>query len=141
MVPPRDETGSVENIKNWKIYMKLRTIKLTVNGKAHSVTLAGNTSAEALVKSLLQGPLSVTMDDYGDMEKVGALGFTLPRNDMQTATSAGDMILYQGRFLVLYYDRNSWNFTRMGKVDGITSRQEMLDLLGGAGEVVVTLSL
>lgn len=81
------------------------------------------------------------MDDYGNMEKVGSLGFSLPRNDRQTTTAPGDLILYQGNSFVIYYDTNSWNFTRLGKVDGVSSRNEMLDLLGGKGEVTVTLSL
>ena len=75
------------------------------------------------------------------MEKVGSLGFSLPRNDRQTTTSPGDLILYQGNSFVIYYDTNSWNFTRLGKVDGVSSRNEMLDLLGGKGEVTITLSL
>lgn len=72
---------------------------------------------------------------------MGSLGFSLPRNDRQTTTSPGDLILYQGNSFVIYYDTNSWNFTRLGKVDGVSSRNEMLDLLGGKGEVTVTLSL
>ena len=63
------------------------------------------------------------------------------RNDRQTTTAPGDLILYQGNSFVIYYDTNSWNFTRLGKVDGVSSRNEMLDLLGGKGEVTVTLSL
>ena len=62
-------------------------------------------------------------------------------NDRQTTTSPGDLILYQGNSFVIYYDTNSWNFTRWGKVEGVSSRNEMLDLLGGKGEVTVTLSL
>ena len=90
---------------------------------------------------LAQGSVDIRMNDYGDMEKVGSLGFSLPRNDRQTTTSPGDLILYQGNSFVIYYDTNSWNFTRLGKVDGVSSRNEMLDLLGGKGEVTVTLSL
>lgn len=93
------------------------------------------------MKQLAQGSVDIRMDDYGDMEKVGSLGFSLPRNDRQTTTSPGDLILYQGNSFVIYYDTNSWNFTRLGKVDGVSSRNEMLDLLGGKGEVTVTLSL
>lgn len=90
---------------------------------------------------MAQGSVDIRMNDYGDMEKVGSLGFSLPRNDRQTTTSPGDLILYQGNSFVIYYDTNSWNFTRLGKVDGVSSRNEMLDLLGGKGEVTVTLSL
>lgn len=93
------------------------------------------------MKQLAQGSVDIRMDDYGDMEKVGSLGFSLPRNDRQTTTAPGDLILYQGNSFVIYYDTNSWNFTRLGKVDGVSSRNEMLDLLGGKGEVIVTLSL
>ena len=93
------------------------------------------------MKQLAQGSVDIRMDDYGDMEKVGSLGFSLPRNDRQTTTAPGGLILYQGNSFVIYYDTNSWNFTRLGKVDGVSSRNEMLDLLGGKGEVTVTLSL
>ena len=92
------------------------------------------------MKQLAQGSVDIRMDDYGNMEKVGSLGFSLPRNDRQTTTAPGDLILYQGNSFVIYYDTNSWNFTRLGKVDGVSSRNEMLDLLGGKGEVTVTLS-
>lgn len=93
------------------------------------------------MKQLAQGSVDIRMDDYGNMEKVGSLGFSLPRNDRQTTTAPGDLILYQGNSFVIYYDTNSWNFTRLGKVDGVSSRNEMLDLLGGKGEVTITLSL
>lgn len=93
------------------------------------------------MKQLAQGSVDIRMDDYGNMEKVGSLGFSLPRNDRQTTTAPGDLILYQGNSFVIYYDTNSWSFTRLGKVDGVSTRNEMLDLLGGKGEVTVTLSL
>lgn len=89
----------------------------------------------------MEGPISVHMSDYGNMEKVGHLGFSLPRTDKSITTSPGDLILYQGNSFVIYYDTNSWNFTRLGKVDGVSTRTEMLDMLGGKGDIVVTLSL
>lgn len=121
--------------------MKANTLKLTAGGRTFTATLAENTSTEALKERLAQGPLSVRMSDYGDMEKVGPLGFSLPRNDRQTTTAPGDLILYQGNSFVIYYDNNSWSFTRLGKVDGVSTREEMLELLGGKGDVTVTLSL
>ena len=130
-----------ENDENEDTPMENNTLKLTVNGRSFTATLVKNSSTEALMKQLAQGSVDIRMDDYGDMEKVGSLGFSLPRNDRQTTTSPGDLILYQGNSFVIYYDTNSWNFTRLGKVDGVSSRNEMLDLLGGKGEVTVTLSL
>lgn len=79
------------------------------------------------------------MSDYGNMEKVGPIGQSLPRNDQQTTTGPGDVILYQGNSLVIYYDTNSWNFTRIGKIENVT-REELLSALG-SGSVSVTFFL
>ena len=125
-----------------KTNMESNTIKLTIEGgKTFTATLENNSSAMALREQLAKGNITVEMNDYGDMEKVGSLGINLPHNDRQTTTEPGDIILYLGNNLVIYYDTNSWNFTRVGKVNGAGSRKEMLDLLGGAGKISVTLSL
>lgn len=116
-------------------------IKFTVNGKSFTATLVENSSTESLKERLSQGDINIQMNDYGDMEKVGSLGFSLPRNDQQITTSPGDIILYQGNSFVIYYDTNSWSLTRLGKIDGVSTREQVLDLLGGKGEVTVTLSL
>lgn len=125
-----------------KTNMESNTIKLTVeDGRTFTATLEDNSSAKALREQLAKGDITVEMNDYGDVEKVGSLGINLPRNDRQTTTGPGDIILYLGNNLVIYYDTNSWNFTRVGKVDGVSTRKEMLDLLGGTGKISVTLSL
>lgn len=116
-------------------------IKLTVNGNSFTATLEANDAVEALKERLAREPIQIRMDDYGDMEKVGALGFPLPRNDVRTTTSAGDMILYQGNSVVLFYGSNTWSYTRLGRVDGVSTREQMLDLLGGKGSVTITFSL
>ena len=73
------------------------------------------------------------------MEKVGLLGMNLPTNDQQITTEAGDIILYQGNALVIYYTPNSWNFTRLGKINNVTS--EILKEILGDGNVTITISL
>lgn len=115
------------------------TMKITVGDTTFTAALADNSSAEALKELLAEGPLTIDMSDYGNMEKVGPIGTNLPRNDEQITTGAGDIILYQGNSLVIYYDTNSWNFTRIGKIDGVT-REELLDAFG-EGNVTVTFSL
>ncbi|MCD7859876.1 MAG: hypothetical protein LUH51_06875 [Firmicutes bacterium] len=112
---------------------------LTVNGTALTAVMEENSSVSALLELLADGPLTIKMQDYGDMEKVGSLGTDLPRNDRQTSTEAGDLILYQGNSFVIYYDTNSWSFTRLGKIQGITAGA-LRELLGD-GDVTVTLSL
>ena len=112
---------------------------LTVGNRTLEVELSENTSVKALVKELSKGPVTVRMSDYGNMEKVGPLGQSLPRNDTQITTEAGDVILYQGNMLVIYYAPNSWSFTRLGKIKN-DSAQSLKDILGD-GDVTVVLSL
>jgi hypothetical protein len=95
-------------------------MKITAGDTTFIATLADSSSVEALKELLVEGPLTIDMSDYGNMEKVGSIGTSFPRNDEQITTGAGDIILYQGNSLVIYYDTNSWNFTRIGKIDGGT---------------------
>ena len=112
---------------------------ITVNGTTLTATLANNSSAEAFRELLANGPCTIQMSDYGNFEKVGPLGQSLPTNNQQITTEAGDIILYQGNQITIYYDRNSWNFTRLGKINDVTS-QQLRDILG-SGDVSVTFSL
>ena len=121
------------------INMESNTIRLTIKGgKTFTATLENHASAQALKDRLSNGSITVEMNDYGDMEKVGPLGFSLPRTDRQTTTRPGDIILYLGNNLVIYYDTNSWDFTPLGKIDG-ASGPGMRKALG-QGDVTVTLS-
>lgn len=115
------------------------TLFLDVNGRRLTAALADNPSARALAELLAAGALTIEMSDYGGMEKVGPLGADLPRNDEPITTGPGDLILYQGNKLVLYYAANSWSLTRLGKVDGVTG-QELREILGEGG-VSLTVSL
>ncbi len=117
------------------------SIKITGNSGSHTLTatLADNSSATAFYQLLEKGPLTVKMSDYGNFEKVGSLGTSLPRNDTQITTSAGDIILYQGNQITIYYDINSWNFTRLGKVDGVT--QAELKQILGKGDVTAVFEI
>lgn len=120
--------------------METNVIKLTVNGgKTFTATLVDNSSTQALIELLEKGPVTIDMEDYANMEKVGPIGRTLPRNDKPTTTDPGDLILYQGRYFVIYYDNNSWDLTRLGKIDGAT--QAELKSALGKGNVTVTISL
>lgn len=121
--------------------MKNNTLTLTVDNRSFTATLADNSATEALKERLVQGTLEVRLDDYGDMEKVGSLGFSLPQTDRQTTTVPGDIMLYQGNSLVIFYGSNSWAYTPLAKVDGVSTREEMLELLGGEGVITLTLSL
>lgn len=114
--------------------MKISIQITSDSGKSElTATLADNSSATAFYQLLQKAPVTIKMSDYGNFEKVGPLGTSLPRNDTQITTSAGDIILYQGNQITIYYDKNSWNFTRLGKIDDITQAQ--LKRILGKGDV------
>ena len=84
-------------------------------------------------------PVTVDMHDYANMEKVGSLPQSLPRNDTYFTTGPGDLVLYLGNQFVIYYDTNTYNFTRLGKINGNYSGTQLKSILGD-GNVTVTLS-
>ena len=114
---------------------------LTINSNKLKVTLEKNASVDELVTILQQGDITYTADDYGGFEKVGSLGRSITRNDSQITTSPGDVILYSGNQIVLFYGSNSWSYTRLGRIEGYTVNQ-LKELLGaGEGQIQVVISL
>ena len=112
---------------------------IEVNGHRMTATLEDNSSADALKDLLADGPVTIEMQDFSNFEKVGDLPEELPRNDEQIDTDFGDLILYLGTRFVIYYDKNSWEFTRLGHIDNI-SQEELISILGD-GDVTAVLSL
>ena len=102
-----------------------------------SVSWEDNESVKEL-KELASSGLSVSMSMYGGFEQVGSLGQSITRNDKQITTEAGDIVLYSGNQLVVFYGSNSWSYTRLGKIN--LSQDELRDLLSN-GDVRITLSL
>ena len=96
-----------------------------------------NESVEAL-KELATEDLTIEMSMYGGFEQVGSIGQSLPRSDTQTTTASGDIVLYSGDQLVVFYGSNTWAYTRLGKIVDKTP-EEMEELLGN-GDVTITLS-
>ncbi|GBU27920.1 hypothetical protein R84B8_01466 [Treponema sp. R8-4-B8] len=114
-------------------------MKIIIGNGELTATLAQNSSTEALKEMLKAGPITINMRDYGNMEKVGGLGRSLPTNDERITTAPGDLILYQGNSLVIYYAPNTWSFTRLGKINIVT--QEELKKILGTGDVTVILEI
>ena len=112
---------------------------IQIGDKTLTATLENNSSAEALKELLSKGDLTLNMSDYGGMEKTAALPEKLPQNNQSINTDAGDLILYQGNIITIYYDTNSWSLTRLGKINGVT-KSELQSILG-KGDVSVTFSL
>jgi len=136
---PELENLDTEQNENQGNNMESNKIKLMAGNTTFTATLVDNSSTKALKELLAKGDISINMWDYANMEKVGSLGTSLPRNDEQITTSFGDLILYQGNQFVIYYAPNTYSLTRLGKIDN-TSREELLAVLG-SGDVTVTLSI
>lgn len=114
-------------------------LAITANGTTLTAAFEDNSSTAAFVDLLREGPVTVSLRDYGNFEKVGPLPQSLPTNDAQVTTQPGDVILYQGNQVTIYYDQNTWSFTRLAHIDGAT-REGLLAVLGD-GDVDVTFSL
>ena len=110
-------------------------MKLTIGGTQVPVTWEDNASVAALKEML---PITVRMSMYGGFEQVGSLGKSLPRSDVQTKTGPGDIVLYSGNSIVIFYGSNSWSYTRLGHVDLDAAR--MTELLSN-GDVTITIEV
>ena len=112
---------------------------ITAGETVFTAAFSDDPSGEAFKDLLAEKPLTVDMHDYGSFEKVGEIGDTLPRNDEQITTEPGDVLLYLGTSITIYYDTNSWDLTRLGKIQDVT-KEDLLTALGD-GDITVTFSL
>ncbi len=111
-------------------------IKLKVNDHIFDVELENNPATKELVKKLETGNVSVNATDYGNFEKVGDLGFSLPANDENIKTEPGDIVLYQKNQISVFYDSHSWSYTKLGKIQNASDLKEIL----GSGNTTLEFS-
>ena len=129
--PQNDEPSEHADEKTFELQM-------TIGNTPVSVDWEDNEAVEALKDLCRNQPLTIQMSMYGGFEQVGPIGTALPQNDMRTTTSAGDIVLYSGDQMVVFYGSNSWAYTRLGHITDKT-QAELAELLSN-GNVTVTLS-
>lgn len=112
-------------------------MKVQIGSYTFTATLEDNAAVGELVEMMKQAPVVLNLDDYSGFEKVGPLGKSLTRSDKQTTTEKGDIVLYSGSNIVIFYGSNSWSYTRLGKIDDLTDWDKAL----GSGSVTVTFSI
>ena len=112
-------------------------MKMMIGSVPVRVDWESNESVAALRALTAEKPLTIKMSMYGGFEQVGPIGQALPRNDVQTVTGSGDIVLYSGNQIVVFYGSNSWAYTRLGHITD-KSAQEMAELLG-KGDVTITI--
>ena len=114
----------------------MNTIYIKVNNNVLNIELEENSATKELKERLKNGDIIVNAHEYGGFEKVGDLGFSLPREDTNITTSVGDIVLYQGNQISLFYNSNSWSYTKLGKIQNVSS-SELKNILGN-GDVTIT---
>ena len=98
-------------------------LKISVNGTKLTATLADSTAAKELAEKLKTEPVTITLNEYGGFEKVGKLPWSLTKTDESIVTEAGDIMLYLGEQMTIFYNSNSWSYTRLGSIDNIYRRR------------------
>ena len=114
---------------------------ITIDGRTEAVTLTNNSATQALVAKLQEASVTVTLNSSGGFEIWGALGFSLPTSNEQINAQPGDIVLYNGSNICMFYGTNSWNYTLLGKIDGLSESELRTFLKAGGSNISVTLSL
>ena len=137
-----DNRSTDADIRAWALSLNLTkgegTMQMKINGIPVAVAWENNDSV-AVLREMARDGLTIQMSMYGGFEQVGPIGQRLPSSDRQTGTSSGDIVLYSGNQLVVFYGSNSWAYTRLGHITDQTPEQ-MRDLLGNGG-VTITLAM
>ena len=134
---PKNEEAD-QNTENTEEDAEMKSITMRINDEEVEVIWEDNESAEALAELVSESPFTIDMSMYGGFEQVGAIGTDLPSNDISITTEPGDIMLYTGNNIVVFYGSNSWSYTRLGHIEN-KSEDELKDLLG-TNNVKITLS-
>ena len=139
-----DETGNTNETENESEVPEMpnetmlnETMNITIGEYTFTATLEKNAAVDELVDMLKKGTVTISMTDYSGFEKVGSLGSGLTTSDSQTTTAEGDIVLYNGNNIVMFYGSNSWSYTRIGKVNDLTNWRAAL----GRGSITAVFSL
>lgn len=135
---PSDDTSETQSSQTDENEDTLNSkLNVQINGQTFTASLENNEAVAAFVEMLENAPITIEMSDYSGFEKVGALGADLPASNSQITTQSGDIVLYQGNQLVIFYGSNSWSYTMIGRIDNLTGWEEAL----GDGNVTVVFSM
>lgn len=128
---PVDENNDISPVEESEMRMIIGDTEV-------EVLWENNATVDEIRTAVEEGPITIEMSMYGGFEQVGAFGRSFTRDDKQTTTSAGDLVLYSGNQLVVFYGSNSWAYTRLGKIKGL-SDEELASLLSN-GDVAIKIT-
>ena len=130
---PVDDNSDIE-VETEDMGMKMN---VQVGDTSFTATLEDNAAVSELIEMMKEAPVTINMSDYSGFEKVGPLGKSLTTDNHQTTTYAGDIVLYSGNQIVMFYGSNAWSYTRIGKIDDLTGWEDAL----GSGNITAVFSL
>ena len=116
------------------------TMNITIGNVTHEVTLVNNAATQTLMAKLKEGPVTVKLDTNGNFEIWGSLGFSLPSSNEYINGQPGDVVLYSGSNICIFYGYNSYSYTRLGRINGLSADELKTFLWGGESDISVTLS-
>ena len=129
--------GSDEAGEDGYLYEQIN-LSLFIDGVPLMVEWEDNDAVRELNSMIKEGALSVKMERYGDFEQVGSLGFRLSRSDEVMNAQPGDIVLYSGNRIAVFYGENTWAYTPLGRIIGM-SENELMQILGGSkAELVIS---
>ena len=130
----REENEVMAQTMTQKLY-------ITIDGMTKTATMVDNAATQELVARLQLAPVKVTLNSSGGFEIWGALGFSLTTSNVQVNAQLGDIVLYNGSNICMFYGTNSWSYTRLGHIDGLSESELRTFLKAGESNISVTLSL
>lgn len=138
------ETDSTETSKTEYEYAGIKNkaeddqeMYIGIGEYSFTATMEDNVAVKELIQMAKEAPVTIEMSDYSGFEKVGALGRNLTTSNRQLTTGSGDIVLYNGNNIVIFYGSNSWSYTKLGRIDDLTLWEEAL----GNGDVTVTFAI
>lgn len=133
--PEMEQAVSIE--KSEETEQTAMKMNVQVGTYAFTATLEDNDAVRELTEMMQEGPVTIRMSDYSGFEKVGPLGKSLTTSNRQTTATVGDIVLYNGNSIVMFYGSNSWSYTRIGKIDDLTDWAAAL----GSGDITAVFTL
>ena len=131
-----EQPGSSGGISDNTMEESKKSLALKIDDRIVAVDWEENESVEALKNICQESPITIQMSMYGGFEQVGPIGTSLPRNDVQMTTQQGDIVLYSGSNIVIFYGSNSWAYTKLGRIAGLSGSD--ISYLLGNGDITIT---
>lgn len=104
-------------------------MKLLIDNVEVEVEWENNESIKQISRIASSSDIIVNTHRYGGFEQVGEIGQNIVSNNVQMTTEPGDIVLYSGNSIVIFFGSNSWSYTKLGKIKNkdLNELKQLLD--------------